>query len=270
MRMPELPEVESARKSLEKTITGKVIASVNVRSPAAVRTHGPGQFARALRGKQIIAVGRRGKTLLIEFRGGWVLVFHFKLWGIIRFFPDEAAPDSQTAVGIHFQDGSSLEFRELQLSAIGLHRTAQLGEIEYLATLGVEPLSREFTTMRLRGLLRGRGAVKSILTDQERIAGIGNLWAHEILHDARIRPAHRGDSLTTDDVGRLRRSVARVLREAIRYGGEPEFIDAQGRKGRYRLAVYGRGGQPCPRGDGTIRATRLGGRPSFFCPACQH
>lgn len=178
-------------------------------------------------------------------------------------------PDAQTGLVVDFRGGSSLEFRELQLSSLQLHRKAELDRNVFFARMGVDPLSREFTGDRFRTLLQARGTIKGVLTAQERIAGIGNLWAHEILHAARIRPNRRADSLTGKEVSRLHRAITRVLRQAISRGGEPEFVDAVGRRGRYRLAVYGRGGSACPRGDGTIRAGRLGGRPSFFCPACQ-
>src|SRR3989441_7659848 len=138
--MPELPEVESAKRSLERVIRGKVIASVEVRSPSAVRTHRPQTFAGALGGKRIERVSRRGKTLLFHLRGGWTLVFHFKLWGTLRFFPAAVPPDPQTAVVMAFSDGSSLQFRELQLSELGLHRTPQMDRVAYLASLGLDPL----------------------------------------------------------------------------------------------------------------------------------
>ncbi len=267
--MPELPEVESARRSLQRVIPGKVIASVDVRSPASVRTHRPAAFARLLVGTRIERVRRQGKTLAFDLRRGWTLVFHFKLWGTLRFSRTPAPPDAQTAVAMTFSDGSSLQFRELQLSELGLHRTSQLDRVAYLASLGVDPLSAAFTVARFRGMLAGRGTIKAVLTDQERIAGIGNLWAHEIVHAARIRPDRPAPSLAPQEVRVLYRTIRRVLRRAITAGGEPEFTDAAGRKGRWRLAVYGRGGQRCPRGDGTIKATRLGGRPSFYCPKCQ-
>jgi len=267
--MPELPEVEAVRRSLERVVPGKVIAHVEVRRPAVVRTHDAAAFSRLLVGRRIVRVARRGKTLLLDLSGGWTLAFHFKLWGAVRFSRSAVALDAQTAVAVSFTDGSSLEFRELQLSELGLHPTGRLAQVPHLASLGVEPLSAGFTLTRFRNWLAGRGTVRALLTDQERIAGIGNLWAHEILHAARIRPDRASASLTPREAGVLFRTVRRVLLRAVRMGGEPDFSDAAGRKGRWRLAVYGRGGQRCPRGDGTIKATRLGGRPSFYCPKCQ-
>lgn len=267
--MPELPEVESTARSLRRLLHGKVVASVDVRLATSVRTHTVGAFAQLLTGRRIEKVSRRGKTLLVTLSGGWTLVVHFKLWGIVRFSRTAVVPDAQTAVVIMFTDGSDLEFRELQLSELGLHPTGDLARVKYLASLGVEPLSRAFTKSFFRTLLAGRTTIRALLTDQSRIAGIGNLWAHEILHAARIRPDRQVSSLTPAEADRFYRTIRRVLQRAIAAGGEPEFVDPTGRKGRWRLAVYGRGGQRCPRRDGTIRAVRLGGRPSFYCPTCQ-
>src|SRR5213078_920249 len=150
--MPELPEVESAKRSLQRVIRGKVIASVEVRSPSAVRTHRPQAFADALAGTRIERVS-----------GGWTLIFHFKLWGTLRFVRPAVPPDAQTAVVIAFSDGSSLHFRELQLSELGLHRTPQLDRVAYLASLGVDPLSPTFTPARFRQMLAGRGSIRALL-----------------------------------------------------------------------------------------------------------
>lgn len=267
--MPELPELESTARSLRRLLPDKVIASVDVRQATSVRTHTVDEFARLATGRRIESVSRRGKTLLLSLSDGWTLLVHFKLWGIVRFSRTAVVPDAQTAVVIMFTDGSGLEFRELQLSELGLHPTEDLPRVKYLASLGVDPLSRAFTKSFFRTLLVGRGNIRAVLTDQSRIAGIGNLWAHEILHAARIRPDRQVSTLTPAEADRLYRTIRQVLQRAIAAGGEPEFVGPTGRKARWRLAVYGRGGQPCPRRDGTIRAVRLGGRPSFYCPTCQ-
>jgi len=267
--MPELPEVEATARSLRRLLPGRVVASVDVRQTTSVRTHAVAEFARLLTGRRIEKVSRRGKTLLLMLSDGWTLLVHFKLWGIVRFLRTAVVPDAQTAVVFTFTDGSSLEFRELQLSELGLHPTTDLARVKYLASLGVDPLLRGFTKSFFRTLLAARGNIRAVLTDQSRIAGIGNLWAHEILHAARIRPDRQVSALTPLEADRLYRTIRRVLQRAIAAGGEPEFVGPTGRKGRWRLAVYGRGGQPCPRRDGTIRAVRLGGRPSFYCPTCQ-
>lgn len=266
--MPELPELEVLRASL-RPLPGRTIDSVDVRTATAVRTHRPRRFAELLAGRRLVRVDRAGKALLFHLSGGLTLVVHFKLWGLLRLHPKDPPPGEGTALLLRFRDGGTLEFRELQLSTIELYAQRELDRVPYLSALGVDPLSAAFTLAHLRELVGGRAAVRAVLTDQERIAGIGNLWAHEILHAARLHPDRPGASLTPAETSALHEAIRSVLREGTAAGGEPEFVDAAGRQGRARLAVYGREGQPCPRGDGTIEAGRSGGRPSFYCPGCQ-
>jgi formamidopyrimidine-DNA glycosylase len=261
--VPELPEVETARRSLTRAIVGKTIARVSVLRPLAVRSHAPTQFARALRGTRITAVRRQGKTLRM-FLDGRVLVFHYMLWGVIRFHSKVEGPGGGTSVMLEFRDGSCLEFRDLQLSQFHLIRAAADE-----AANAIDPLGTGTTFAVFRDALRPRGAIRNALTDQARIAGIGNLWAHEILFAARLRPMRETGTLREGDLRTLYRKTRQVLNKAIRAGGEPDFADAFGRRGRYRLMVYGRAGQRCPRCEGTIRDGRLGGRPTFYCPSCQ-
>lgn len=261
--MPELPEVETARRILAPVVVGKTIAEVSVLRPVAVRSHTPSGFRRALRGATITDVQRRGKTLRFRLDGR-VLVFHYMLSGVVRYHPKAEDPTAGTSLMLYFADRSCLEFRDLQLSRFYLV-PADVDE----AAGAIEPLAPETTFAVFRKALRPRGSVKSALTDQSRIAGIGNLWAHEILFAARLRPARQMATLEESDLRTLYRKTRQVLRSAIRAGGEPDFEDPLGRHGRYRLMVYGRAGQPCRVCGRTIRGGRLGGRPTFYCPFCQ-
>src|SRR2546422_2365255 len=248
--MHELPEVETARRSLQRVLRGKVIAAVEVRSPAVVRTHRPRAFGIGLEGKRIERIARRGKVLLFLLRDRWTLISHFKLWGTLRFFRPAVPPDPQTAVMMTFSDGSGLQFRELQLSELGLHRTSQLDRVPYLTSLGVDPLSSAFTPARFRGMLSGSGSIKAALTDQERIAGIGNLWAHEILHTARIRPDRPASSLTSTEVQVLYRTVRSLLRRGITAGGGAGVCGGRRPEGPLGGAGLGGRAQRCWRRGG--------------------
>jgi formamidopyrimidine-DNA glycosylase len=261
--VPELPEVETTRRSLARAVVGKTIARVAVLRPVAVRSHSPGGLRRALRGTTITGVERRGKTLRVHLDGR-VLAFHYMLWGIVRYHPAAEATRAGTSLMLYFADGSCLEFRDLQLSRFHLV-SADAGD----EARAIDPLAPATTFGVFRTALRGRGTVKGALSDQARIAGIGNLWAHEILFAARLRPARQMVKLEERDLRTLYRKTRQVLRSAIRAGGEPEFEDAFGRRGRYRLMVYGRAGHPCRVCGRTIRGGRLGGRPTFACPSCQ-
>jgi formamidopyrimidine-DNA glycosylase len=185
------------------------------------------------------------------------------LWGVVRFRRDVTAPGPGTAVLLGFAGGATLEFRELQLSTFHLLRPGQAAEA------GLDPLGRAYTFEAFVAALGPRGSLKDALCNQARIAGIGNLWAHEILFRARIRPDRAIEALSPLEARRLYRTVRQTLRAAVAAGGEPGFHDALGREGRARLAVYGRAGKRCRGCDGTVRNGRFHGRPTFFCPRCQ-
>jgi formamidopyrimidine-DNA glycosylase len=266
--MPELPEVETARLTLGPLVTGRRVERLEVARPEALRSHTPAEGGRIVEGRHILGVDRRGKTLLVHLDGGWTLAFHYALWGVV-LVRDAAVPDASAAAWLALDNGRKVEFRELQLSNLNLYRTATLDEVPALAGLGPDPLDPTLTLARFRERLAGRGTVRGVLTDQSRLAGIGNLWALEILFAARLRPGRPAHTLSDDQWKRWHRATRSVLRRGIRAGGEPEFIDAIGRRGRFRLAVYGRGGQPCRVCGAKIATGRVGGRPAFWCPRCQ-
>jgi len=263
--VPELPEVEAARRSLVRTVVGKTIRRAVVRRPTVLRTHSPRGFARALRGRSVAAVTRQGKALRFAMDAG-SLVFHYMLWGVMRLCRDGRGPDAGSAVVLEFTDGTALEFRELQLSTFHWYRARETGSAE---ERGLDPLGRRCTVDAFRRALGARGSVKDALCNQSRIAGIGNLWAHEILFRARIRPDQAIERLAGEDVRRLYRQTRATLRAGVAAGGEPGFHDVLGRGGRARLAVYGRAGQRCRRCGAPVRGGRFHGRPTFFCPRCQ-
>jgi formamidopyrimidine-DNA glycosylase len=266
--MPELPEVETARRSLEPLVVGRRISGFDVPRPAALRSHSPAAATKILKGRRIERLERRGKALLFHLDRGWTLAFHYALWGVV-LVKTEVVPDAATAALIHLDDGRVIEFRELQFSNLNLYPQAAVSRVRYLSGLGPDPLDRSMTFARFRQALAGKGALRSLLTDQARLSGIGNLWALEILYAAGLRPARKAETLTNEMWRRLYRATRTVLRRGIRAGGEPESLDANGRAGRFRLAVYGRAGQPCPRCGTKIASGRVGGRPAFYCPKDQ-
>lgn len=266
--MPELPEVETARRTLAPHVIGRRIDAIDVRRVQALRTHTPRQAQRILSGRTITDLIRRGKALLFDLGGTWTMMFHFSLWGTILVL-DRPMNDTATAIVLTLDQSRVVEFRDLQLSTLSLFATPALAGVDYLASLGPDPLDRAVTAARFRRLLSGRGAIRNLLTDQRRLAGIGNLWALEILFAAGLRPDRQGETLRDNEWGRLYRATRAVLRRGIGAGGEPDFIDANGRKGRFRLAVYGRDGQPCRRCGRPIASGKVGGRPTFYCPRDQ-
>jgi formamidopyrimidine-DNA glycosylase len=266
--MPELPEVETTRRTLLPLATGRRIERFEVIKPQVLRSHTPADASRILVGRTITGLDRRGKALLWHLDGGWILTFHFALWGVVRA-TDQVVADSGTAAILRCERGPTVEFRELQLSGFNLYKESALGSVPFFAEMGPDPLARSLTAARFRERLMGRGAVRNLLTDQARLAGIGNLWAQEILFSAGLRPGRKAETLTGPQWEKLYRAMRSVLGRAVRAGGEPEFADVTGRPGRYRLAVYGRDGQRCRICGTTIASGRVGGRPVSYCPKCQ-
>jgi len=271
--MPELPEVETARRTLEPLVVGRRIERLEVVKPRCLRSHAPAEASRILSGRRITAVDRRGKALLFSLEDGWVLAFHFALWGVVRVRdapPGGAvAADAATSALLHLDGGRAVEFRELQLSGLHLYRAAELERVPFFAEMGPDALAPGLTLGQFRERLRGRGALRALLTDQSRLSGIGNMWSQEILFAAGLRPSRTAQTLDDAAWARLYRATRTVLRRAVRAGGEPEFPDATGRRGRFALAVYNRAGQPCRTCGAKIAAGRVAGRPAFYCPKCQ-
>lgn len=208
-------------------------------------------------------VFRRGKYLLVEMDGDLTLAVHLRMTGDLVVGRPEAPLPPHTRV-IFSLDGIELRFTDQRrFGHMDLLTAAQRERLPGLRALGVEPLSSDFTLPRFEALIRARRlGVKALLLRQDLIAGIGNLYADEILWQARLHPARTTDTLTSRQATLLWRTIKRVLTRAIRersqYGGAVgTFLQARARDGR------------CPRGHGALRVARVGGRTTYFCPRCQ-
>jgi len=270
--MPELPEVETIARSVAPRILGRTVAGVDLLYRPLLRK---GRRALAsLAGRRVLGVRRRGKMLLVEVEGGRTLVFHLKMTGQFLFAGSTEPRDKHVRLVLGFVDGrDELRFRDVRkfgflLCLEGPPESA----CEELARLGPEPLGvglPEFSAI----LKSRKGRVKSVLLDQSRIAGIGNIYADEMLFEARIHPLTPASSLKGPRVRKLYDSMRRILAQAIEAGGSTvqDFRDASGNPGEFQLAhrVYDRTGEPCLSCGTPIRMTRVGGRSSHFCPRCQ-
>ncbi|MHB1361400.1 MAG: Fpg/Nei family DNA glycosylase [Thermoleophilia bacterium] len=265
--MPELPEVEVAKKTLSPCVLGKKINSVLVTRRQSIRTplEEPELFAAWLKNRTMERIERHGKVLLFHLDGGMSLVFHFKLGAEVRC--GDKALEETGGVAINFTDGTSLDFSSFALSEFHLMKTAELDRLGVLKA-GADPLARSFSLKRFHELLPANKQVKAALCDQTRILGIGNSWADEILWEARLSPFRRSGDLTEKEFSELYGKVKSTLREGIRLGGESSFIDGRGRKGRYKRVVHGHAGRPCPRDRHPIEMVKRG-RTTFWCPHCQ-
>lgn len=271
--MPELPEVETIARTLEPAVRGRVITGIELLYRPLLRT-GSKKGLDALRGRRILAVNRRGKMLLIACEGGRTLVFHLKMTGQFSLAVPGEARDKHTRLVVRFEDGKNeLRFRDVRKFGflLCLEGVAEAACME-LACLGPEPLQVGLTEFAAI-LGRRKGRIKSLLLNQTVVAGIGNIYADEMLFDSRIHPETLASSLGNRVVERLYDSMKKILKLAIAEKGSTvqDYRDAEGNAGNFQFfhRVYDRKGKPCVTCGTPIRMTRIGGRSSHFCPKCQ-
>jgi formamidopyrimidine-DNA glycosylase len=291
--MPELPEVETVARDLQRWVAGATIDDAAVRWERTIRHPQPAErFVAEIRGARIRRVGRRAKSVLITLEDGRVMTVALRMTGALIVAPPGAPDDPYARVVFRLADGRELRYRDVRkFGRIGLweggglavrrrapRRVAEpavayrVGDV--FARHGPEPMTTRFSARRLAERLAGRSArIKTLLLDQTFIAGVGNIYADEALWRARIHPLRPADSLAPDEVRRLHRAIRSVLREAIANRGASfsDYVGADGEPGANaeRLAVYQRTGQPCLRCGREIERIVVGQRSTHFCPRCQ-
>ena len=283
--MPELPEVETIRRSL-LSIIGRRIEAVEVVEPR-LRRRVAENFASQLVGRLIEGIERRGKYLLFHlsgvlpeeeranrrpFAGGESLLVHLGMSGALLLQPAGTSRQLHDHVRIRLSGDVQLMYNDPR--RFGLLRAGHTAEFVELGNVGPDPLAETFSAADLAALVRGRKKpVKNLLMDQRALGGIGNIYANEILFRAGIRPGRQARRLTRAEIRRLLGATRAVLRSAVRHGGSSisDYRDGSGRRGYFqlRLRVYGRAGEPCLRCRTAIRRTVHAGRSSFYCPKCQ-
>jgi len=272
--VPELPEVETVRRSLIPHVEGRSIVAVEVRE-RRLRRPLPEDFAATLRGARIDNIERRGKYLLFHLDGdadGRALLAHLGMSGSLTVRPRGAALGGHDHVALHLDNQRSMVLNDPR--RFGLMRVGRVDELAELRNVGRDPLTTRLTTGEWRALVRGRRLpIKSLLMDQKLLAGIGNIYANEMLFQAGIRPRRRAANLRGRELDRLDTAMRLVLDDAVRLGGSSisDFRDATGNPGYFQIqhAVYDRAGEPCPRCETAIRRVVLSGRSTFYCPTCQ-
>ena len=268
--MPELPEVEVTRRGLAPQLAGRRISAVEVREPR-LRWPVPTEV-RALAGRTVRAVNRRGKYLLLDCGDGHLIV-HLGMSGSLRLLPPGTPAQKHDHFDLVLGD-RMLRLRDPRRFGAVLWTSKALDAHPLLAGLGVEPLSPALAPARLHALTRScRMPVKRFLMDARRIVGVGNIYASESLFRAGIHPRKRANRLSLQDCAKLVRAIKQTLRAAIRAGGSSlrDYVGADGVLGDFqsRTWVYDREGERCRRCRTAVKRIVQGGRSSFFCPSCQ-
>jgi formamidopyrimidine-DNA glycosylase len=271
--MPELPEVETIRRQLERAITGRVIESVRVLDERWTRPVAPRWVERALAGRRIEAVERRGKYLLLRLDGDRALAMHLRMTGNL-LLQEPGSELRHLRASFELDDGTRLVFVDARRFGQAVVLDGDGLDEYFAARLGVEPLSEALTGAELCRLASGRRApLKSFLLNQSGVAGIGNIYADEALHRAALHPLSPAGSMKPEDCERLRDGIVATLEAGLRTGGASvdDYRDARGERGAMQdeFLVHTREGEPCPRCGAEIRRIVIAGRSTYFCPSCQ-
>jgi formamidopyrimidine-DNA glycosylase len=295
--MPELPEVETVARDLQRWVAGATIGSATVHWERTIRHPLPAErFVAEIAGARIRRVGRRAKTVLIHLDDGRVMTVALRMTGALIVMPAGADADPYARVVFALDDGRELRYRDVRkfgriglwpgggLRSVGAGRGSRSRRVaegrgryrigEVFSGHGPEPLARGFTAKRFaERLSRRRAKLKTLLLDQSFVAGVGNIYADEALWRARLHPLRAADTLSESEVRRLHRALRGVLRQGIVNRGSSfsDYVGADGEPGdnAERLAVYRRTDQPCYRCGRPIRRIVVGQRSTHFCPHCQ-
>ncbi len=277
--MPELPEVETVRRGLERHLVGRRITSVDVGRERTVRRTSREALIAGLTDTVVEAADRRGKYLLLPLDSGDTLMIHLRMSGQVLLAAAGSPRPPHTHVVMHLDDGHEAWFVDPRtFGEVVVFDPDNVGmELPELARMGVDPIAEPFDPAILRDAFgTSKRALKPMLLDQHVIAGIGNIYADEILHRARLRPDRAASTLDRRQIRVLHASIVDVLTEAIDAGGstlgDAQYVDLMGKGGSYQddHRVYGRGGERCSTcGRGWIRRTVTGGRGTHYCPVCQ-
>jgi formamidopyrimidine-DNA glycosylase len=270
--MPELPEVETTRRGIERAIVGRRVTGLRLYD-RRLRWPVPADLLRRLRGKTIDRVDRRSKYLLLRF-GADSLLVHFGMTGSLRIHTHAPPREAHDHVDIVLDDGTTLRYRDPRRFGAMLWVKGPAHRHPLLSSLGPEPFDPAFDTDYLWKATRSRrAAIKLVLMDSRVVVGVGNIYANEALFRAGIRPSTPAQRLSRARLEKLVAAVRAVLTEAIAKGGSTlrDYVDSAGEPGYFQLEyfVYGREGEACRVCGRPIQSRRMGQRSAFWCPVCQ-
>ena len=276
--MPELPEVETVRRDLDREFAGKKVKSVQVTGVRSVRRGTKAQLAKRLAGRTFKTAKRKGKYIIVVLDSGEWFVIHLRMSGQLLKSTPKAPKPKHTHVVIDFTQGSQLRFVDPRtFGEVFVVDPAKLAEeAPDLAELGWDPLDDPMLWVDFaRMVLSRRQQLKALLTDQHVIAGLGNIYSDEVLHAAGLRYDRQSNTLTVQEVRRLFRAILEVVHEAVAARGsslaDEQYVDLYGRPGTFQTQhqIYGREGKACARCRATIERVKWSGRSTYYCPSCQ-
>jgi formamidopyrimidine-DNA glycosylase len=273
--VPELPEVETIVADLRPHLVGRTILRAELAFPTIVRHPEPEEFVDAIVGMRIESVGRRGKYILLHLSHDLLLVVHLGMTGQLRLVDEITPLEKHTHAVLFLDDGRQLRYRDpRRFGRLLLGTKGALLDARKMPRLGPEPIDPDFAADELYRRLRKRKApLKAVLLDQTAIAGVGNIYADESLHRARLRPDRVAGTVSKRSAARLHESLRESLRAAIANRGSSvdTYRDAWGELGgqQEQLLVYGRAGEPCFTCGRPLRSLRVAGRTTVFCTRCQ-
>ncbi|OTP12554.1 formamidopyrimidine-DNA glycosylase [Enterococcus sp. 10A9_DIV0425] len=272
--MPELPEVETVRKGLEKLVKNKKIQNVQVLWPRIIEQPEVPIFETTLIGETIESIGRRGKFLIFHL-SHYELISHLRMEGKYQYIEKDQPIDKHTHVIFSFEDGSQLRYNDVRkFGRMTIVEKGTSDTYKGIMKLGPEPLPdlfglEEFTV----GLKKSHKAIKPLLLDQKLVTGLGNIYVDEALWEAKIHPEQPADTLRSKEIKLLRQAIIDVLSRAIEAGGTTirSYLNALGEAGGFQIAlhVYDQTGKPCIRCQTPIVKTKVAQRGTHYCPKCQ-
>lgn len=271
--MPELPEVETIKEDLRELVVGSRVERAEVLDSSLVEQPSKEEFVQRLEGVSITGARRRAKHLIVELESGDSLVFQLKIGGQLLLVPPVEEPKTALMLVLHLDGERRLFLRDE--TGFTRARLLDAGELaERLSPLGPEPLEEEFDVGHLQRVIGSRRAqIKPLLLDQKVVSGIGNIYADEILYDARLHPKRKANTLSEGEWGALHAAIRTNLSAGVEHRGTTVrlYRDVLNRPGEHQnyLRVFEKHGEPCPGCEGEVVREKVSGRPSHFCPGCQ-